>query len=248
LIFGLLQSHQKSSIGRRLSAIRSFLKYARLRKWVPRDIGLWIPSPKISRSLPRYLRIEEVRELLEIPKENNFRDLRDRALLELMYGAGLRVSELVGVKRRDLNLKDGWVRVMGKGRQERTVPFGSPAVQALRDYLDMLVGEEGRSDEKALFLNQRKGPLTVRGVRVILDRLVKLWGLKNSEKGGVRISPHALRHSFATHLLVAGADLRAIQEMLGHSRLSTTQRYTHVDTGALMKSYFEAHPLNRKES
>lgn len=238
----LHDTHERSSICRRLSAIRSFLKFLRSRGWIGRDVGVLVPTPKMKRGLPKFLKVEEAFELVEAPDLSSRLGRRDRALFEVLYGCGLRVSEAVGLNRSDVDLKEGWLRVMGKGSKERTVPFGPPARSALEAYLgdrtDLPSGD--RRKPEPLFVNYQGTRLTARSVARILNKhLVRIAAAKT-------LSPHGLRHSFATHLLAAGADLRTIQEMLGHSRLSTTQRYTHVDLGALMDEYREAHPLNKK--
>lgn len=231
----LYDSHEKTSICRRLSAIRSFLRYLRTQGKIARDIGALVPSPKVQRPLPKFLKVEEALELVQAPDSSTALGRRDRALFELMYGGGLRVSEAVGLDRADLDLKEGWARVLGKGSKERMVPLGAPALRALRDYL-----EQRESDSPALFVNFKGSRLSARSVaRILTKHLVRIAISKG-------ISPHGLRHSFATHLLAAGADLRTIQELLGHSRLSTTQRYTHVDLGELIDEYQGAHPLTRR--
>jgi len=229
---------ERSSVCRHLSAIRGFLKHARLRGWLARDIGTLVPTPRAPRTLPKFLKIEEVRDLIAAPDPSTDRGRRDRALFEVIYGAGLRVSEAVGLDVGDLDLGTGWVRVRGKGGKERQVPLGSPAVSAVREYL--AGGPEHPSEQGPLFRNPGRGRLTSRSVARILQR--HLTGLASTKS----LSPHGLRHSFATHLLAAGADLRTIQELLGHSRLSTTQRYTHVDLGTLLDEYREAHPLGNR--
>jgi integrase/recombinase XerC len=235
----LNDSLERSSVCRHLSAIRGFLKYSRQRGWLERDIGTLVPTPKTRRSLPKFFNVEEMLELIQAPDQANPLGRRDRALFEVMYGAGLRVSEAVGLDTADLDLENGWVRVMGKGSKERQVPLGAPALAAVREYLDH-PHPAGVDGIRALFTNFRGGRLTSRSVARILARhLVRLESAKS-------LSPHGLRHSFATHLLAAGADLRTIQELLGHSRLSTTQRYTHVDLGTLLDEYREAHPLGNK--
>lgn len=237
----LHSTHERSSIARRLSAIRSYLRYLRRSDRIERDIGALVPNPKMNRVLPRYLEEEEIQELLETPDTETPDGKRDKALLELMYASGLRVSETVGLNQGDLDLKGRWVKVLGKGAKERRVPFGPPAQSALQDYLASL-GADLLGRDRPLFVNSRGSRLGVRCVARILQRcLVKLASTQS-------LSPHGIRHSFATHLLTAGADLRSIQEMLGHSRLSTTQRYTHVDRGKLLDDYRAAHPLNRKRS
>lgn len=246
----LYDSHERTSISRRLSAIRSFLRFLRAEGWIDRDVGGLVPTPKSRRALPRFLKPDEMLTLLRAPGTDTFLGKRDRALLELIYGSGLRVSESVGLNVGHVDLRSEWVRVFGKGAKERAVPFGREAAAALNDYLIARRErfdreEDALSSDAPLFVNYRGSRLSARSVARILSRHLlvaasMIGGMPNL-KG--RISPHGLRHSFATHLLAAGADLRTIQEMLGHSRISTTQRYTHVDLGALMDEYREAHPL-----
>ncbi len=234
----LYQTHEKSSLCRRLSAIRSFLRYLKSQEWIGRDISILVPSPKTQRNLPQFLKVEEVLELIQAPDPLTRLGRRDRALFEVLYGSGLRVGEAVGLNIENVALKEGWVRVLGKGSKERMVPFGHPAREALESYLQDRGTLLSYSDP--LFVNFRGTRLSARSVaRILTKHLVRVESTKT-------LSPHGLRHSFATHLLAAGADLRTIQEMLGHVRLSTTQRYTHVDLGALMDEYNEAHPLNRR--
>lgn len=234
-ISALYDTHARSSLCRRLSGIRSFLRFLRRKKLVTRDIGILVPSPKAEKKLPRFMKIEEVRELIEAPDLSTKLGRRDRALFELLYASGLRVSECVALNLDDLDLERGWVKVMGKGSKERSVPFGDLACQALREYLGFR--EAPMPATAPLFVNYKGSRLTSRSVaRILAKHLVRVASSKS-------LSPHGLRHSFATHLLAAGADLRTIQELLGHSRLSTTQRYTHVDLGALLDEYRQAHPL-----
>lgn len=235
----LHDSHERSSLCRRLAAIRSFLRFLRKGGMINRDVGILVPSPKASRRLPRFLKVEEIRELIEAPDPATWLGLRDRALLEILYGAGLRVSEAMALDLGDLDLDAGWVRVMGKGARERRVPFGPSAALAVREYLE--ARRERLEPGPPLFVNFNGARLNGRSVARILSRhLVRIASSR-------MLSPHGLRHSFATHLLAAGADLRTIQELLGHARLSTTQRYTHVDLGVLMDDYRGAHPLNRRD-
>ena len=244
----LYNSHERSSLCRRLSAIRTFLKFLRAQGWVDRDIGVLVPSPKTSKKLPRFLKIEEIDALLGSPDLSKSLGRRDLAIFELMYGAGLRVSETVGLNVMDVDLKGGWAKVLGKGSKERNAPFGPPAREALQNYLSQReiflhpqVQREVTEGSEPLFTNYQGTRLTSRSVARILARhLVRIASAKT-------LSPHGLRHSFATHLLTAGADLRTIQELLGHARLSTTQRYTHVDLGELMDQYRNAHPLNHRK-
>lgn len=242
----LYDTHERSSLCRRLSAIRSFLRYARAEGWISRDVGGLVPTPKARRGLPQFLRIDEAAELVEAPDPATRLGRRDRALLELIYGSGLRVSEAVGLDVADLDLTEGWVSVLGKGSKERRVPVGAKAREALATWLGERAGGEwrggealggGNVDARALFVNFRGTRLSARSVaRILTKHLLRIA----SSKG---LSPHGLRHSFATHLLANGADLRTIQEMLGHAQLSTTQRYTHVDLGTLVEEYRGAHPL-----
>lgn len=235
----LYDSHEKTSLCRRLSAIRSFLKYLRSQKLITRDIGILVPTPKTKKSLPEFFKIEEMEELINAPDVSTVLGRRDRAIFEVIYGCGLRVSEAVGLNICDVSLEKGWLTVMGKGSKERSVPFGPPARQAIEAWLSDRPGVT-KSSSSPLFVNFRGGRLTSRSVaRLLAKHLVRIAASRS-------ISPHGLRHSFATHLLAAGADLRTIQELLGHARLSTTQRYTHVDLGALLDEYKEAHPLAKR--
>lgn len=237
----LNSTHARSSVCRRLSAIRGFLKHARTRDWIQREAASLVPTPKHVRPLPRFFSIEEMQELLEAPDPSTRIGCRDRALLECLYGAGLRVSEAVGLDWENIDLERGWVEVLGKGSKVRQAPLGRPAVDALQQFRSVWSSAEGESAcIGPVFRNLRGTRLTTRSVARLLARhLVRIASSKT-------LSPHGLRHSFATHLLAAGADLRTIQELLGHARLSTTQRYTHVDLGTLLDEYRGAHPLNSK--
>ncbi len=233
-----VEQHEKSSVCRRLSAIRSFLRYSRSQGWIDRDVGQLVPTPRFQKKLPRYLKIDEAKELVEAPDLTQVLGRRDRALLELIYGCGLRVSEAVGLNREGVDLIGGWVRVVGKGDRERRIPLGDAAKVALTS---MLEDRGGVAAADALFTNFKGSRLSSRSVaRIIVKHLLRIASSKS-------VSPHGLRHSFATHLLARGADLRVIQEMLGHAQLSTTQRYTHVDLPALMKEYSASHPLFGKK-
>jgi integrase/recombinase XerC len=230
-----IATHEKTSLCRKLSAIRSFLRFARTEGWLVRDIGALVPSPKTEKHLPEFLRIDEAKELIESPDLATRLGRRDRALFELIYGSGLRVSEAVGLEVKDLSLPEGWVRVLGKGSKERTIPITPDT----RDSIESMLSDRDRDSRTPLFMNFRGGRLTTRSVaRILAKHLVRIAASRS-------ISPHGLRHSFATHLLAAGADLRGIQELLGHAQLSTTQRYTHVDLGGLVDEYRAAHPLEK---
>ena len=234
---------EASTAARKLAAIRSFARYLRREGILEHDPGSLIASPRLARKIPAHLDIEEIGVLLDAPDVSTPLGRRDRAILELFYASGLRLSELVGTNLEDVNLSSRLVRVRGKGGKERIVPFNRTAAGSMRTYLPdrerllRSTGADGdRTAELALFVNYRGGRLSTRSV----GRLVRRYVLQSSTRLG--ISPHALRHSFATHLLERGADLRAIQELLGHSRVSTTQRYTHVNAAQLTALYRKTHP------
>ncbi|MGA1790155.1 MAG: site-specific tyrosine recombinase/integron integrase [bacterium] len=224
----------KASIARKISTLRSFFKYLITHDFVKMDPVRDISAPKFIRKIPNFLTIDEVVSLLNAPGSDHKLGLRDRAILELLYATGIRVSELVALDEGLVNYKEGIIRVMGKGKKERLVPFGSKAKEALEIYLDSK--SEGQVWQRPLFQNFRGGRLSTRSVH----RLVKKYAGKTALKKG--LSPHSIRHTFATHLLESGADLRVIQELLGHSSLSTTQRYTHVNLDRLISVYDKAHP------
>jgi integrase/recombinase XerC len=233
----LHKSHKKSSIGRKLAAIRAFFRYLLRLGRVAKNPAELVSTPKKEKRVPFHLTIDEVIALVEAPKGDDLIPLRDRVILETLYSCGIRVSELTGLDVLHLDLDGGLVRVLGKGNKERIVPLGSHARKAISAYL-LLRGNP--SADAPLLLNARGGRLTSRSVGRIIDRyILKLATVK-------KISPHTLRHTFATHLLEGGADLRAIQELLGHASLSTTQKYTHVSIDRLMEVYDKAHPKARK--
>jgi integrase/recombinase XerC len=227
---------KKSSIARKVSALRSFYKFLMREQLVSSNPAKMVSTPKTEKPLPTALTVDEAFRLVESPMKDE--RLRDCAILELLYSSGVRVGELVALNLNGLDMDLGIVKVMGKGRKERIVPIGSKAIGALKAYLD----ERGNvEDEEPLFVNLRGGRLTARSI----GRLVK----KYTKRSGIfrKVSPHSLRHTFATHLLDAGADIREIQEMLGHASLSTTQRYTHLSVGKLMEVYDKAHPRTFKK-
>ena len=245
------RGNTRGSAARKLAAIRTFGRYLRREGIVDGDPAALVGTPKREHRLPAHLGEGEMSKLMEMPDVSTPLGRRDRAILELFYASGLRLSELVGLNLEDLNLSGRMVRVLGKGGKERIVPFNKSAESAIRAWLSDL-GQWGqtlvalyrtRRDQtpprkrgQALFVNYQGGRLSTRSV----DRLVRKYVASCSTRFG--ISPHALRHSFATHLLERGADLRAIQELLGHARLSTTQRYTHVNAAQLLETYRKAHP------
>jgi len=227
------KSARKSSIGRKLAAIRTFFRYLLRRGAIAKNPAELIATPKKEQRLPFHLDIDQVTTLVEAPVDGEKHALRDRAILELLYSSGLRVSELTGLAISDLDLSGGMVRVMGKGGKERIVPVGSRAIEAIREYLALRADQAGSGP---LFLNTRGDRINRRSVARIVDaHVLRIAAFK-------RISPHILRHTFATHMLEGGADLRAIQELLGHASLSTTQKYTHVGIDRLMEVYDKAHP------
>ena len=244
----LHRRNKKSSIARKISTLRSFFKYLVREQLATSNPAKSVSTPKVEKPLPTTLTVDEAFRLMETqknPSEKSISDtaknkrLRDGAILELLYSSGLRVGELVGLNLNRLDLDLAIVKVMGKGRKERIVPVGKKAVEALRAYLE----ERGVLNlEDPLFVNARGGRLTARSV----GRLVK----KYTKSSGIfrKVSPHSLRHTFATHLLDAGADIREIQEMLGHASLSTTQRYIHLSMGKLMEVYDKAHPRSFKNA
>jgi len=256
---------EKSSIARKLAAMRSFFKYCVREGVLKENPARLVPTPKLPKRIPAVLSAEEMsgfldqlagartpsRKRLRVPTENNaiarLEDsvllCRDRAILELLYAAGLRVSELTGLNLTDVDEKDRVVRVLGKGRKERVVPYGAKAAEAMRLYwpireklLNENQGKRKKPEDQAVFLNYRGRRLTTRSVARLVKKYVKLVNINWD------LHPHSLRHAFATHLLADGADLRAIQELLGHSSLSTTQKYTHATPQQLMRIYDKAHP------
>ena len=226
----------RATVARKVSAVRAFFRYLRREGLVESDPAALVVAPKREQKVPAHLSVDEMSQLLEAPDASTPLGRRDRAILELFYASGIRLSELVALDLEDVDVSGRMVRVMGKGRKERIVPFNQKASAALRAWLkDRLALTQG----DALFVNARGGRLTGRSVQRLLARYVRSCSTRFG------ISPHALRHSFATHLLQAGADLRAIQELLGHVRLSTTQRYTHVNVAQLLEVYRKAHPRAR---
>jgi integrase/recombinase XerC len=232
-----------ASLGRKLSTLRSFYRFLVRERLAPGNPARTVASPRKPKRLPQVLPEEEAAALVEAPQRTGGPlALRDRAFLELLYASGLRVSELTGLDVSHVDLAERLVRVLGKRRKERIVPFGSSAAEALRRYLDAgrpALAARSRAGRGALFLNARGGRLSTRSVARRIARWVRVAGLPR------HVHPHVLRHSFATHLLGNGADLRGIQELLGHASLSTTQRYTHLDWKRLAEVYDRSHPRAR---
>jgi integrase/recombinase XerC len=232
----------KNSIARKLSAIRSFFRYLVREEIIAKNPIEQVSSPKLDKRLPSFLTKEEMEKLLGAPDFSTPLGQRDRALLELLYASGLRVSELVGLTPEQVDLNSNEIRVWGKGSKERMVLMGQPAAEALKSYLkEGRARLRGEKKTKALFLDRYGQRLTERSVQRLLNQYAKKAGI------GKRVHPHMLRHTFATHLLDGGADLRVVQELLGHARLTSTQIYTHVTKGQARKVYLAAHPLAREK-
>ena len=229
------QGQSRASVSRKLSALRAFSRFLRREGWIEGDPAALAVSPRREQKIPSHLTVDEMSRLLEMPDAADPLGCRDRAILELFYASGLRLSELVGLDVADVNVSGRMVRVFGKGAKERLVPFNGTTAESLRAWLKTRY-EMRREEAEPLFVNFRGSRLSGRSVQ----RLVARYVAACSSRFG--ISPHALRHSFATHLLERGADLRAIQELLGHVQLSTTQRYTHVNAAQLLDVYRKAHP------
>ncbi|MDD5669880.1 MAG: tyrosine recombinase XerC [Candidatus Omnitrophica bacterium] len=219
------------SISRHISSIRTFFKFLTREGYIKVNPVVGVSSPKQEKHLPSFMTEPEVVRLLETASGIDERSLRDRAILELFYSTGMRISELAGLKVSDIDFISGIIKVLGKGRKERIVPVGETALVSIRKYL-----ERRKKESDVLFLNKNKTRMTDRGIRGSVDKYLRAAGLKHG------ISVHTLRHSFATHLLDRGADLRSVQELLGHSNLSTTQIYTHLTTERLRSVYNKAHP------
>jgi integrase/recombinase XerC len=245
------RKNKKSSAGRKLAAVRSFLKYLSAQGAIASNPAKLVASPRQEKHLPDYLAIDAVTQLVEAPDTQTIIGKRDRAILELLYASGVRVGELVGLDVGDMDLQEGLLRVLGKGAKERIVPFGQKAAESLRAYLGARLQildncrraapDAGTQPAlEAVFLNARGGRLTTRSVGNIVDRYIARLAQR------LKVHPHTLRHTFATHMLDAGADLRSIQELLGHESLSTTQKYTHVSTEQLVRVYRAAHPRAKK--
>ena len=256
------QGQSRASVSRKLSALRTFMRFLKREGWIEIDPAALAVSPKREQKVPAHLSVDEMSVLLDAPDTSEPLGRRDRAILELFYASGLRLSELVGLDLDDMNLNARMVRVLGKGSKERLVPFNVTAATALRTWLKdraslrsalearpkaagltpQARGTRHKAPSEPLFVNSRGGRLTGRSVQRIVARYVASCSTRFG------ISPHALRHSFATHLLERGADLRAIQELLGHVQLSTTQRYTHVNAAQLLEVYRKAHPRAKRDT
>ena len=234
----LAKACSKSSVGRKLAALKSFFRYLLKEQRIARDPLSFFSGPKQGKPLPAFLSVDEIFHLLGSVKGMNSSEVRDRAVLEVFYSTGIRVSELVGLNWNDIDFELGIIRVVGKGSKERIVPIGEIALKVLRDCNAEQERKLKRSikGERPVFLNRRGSRITTRSIARIVEKHLKATGILT------RVGPHGLRHTFATHLLNSGADLRVIQELLGHASLSTTQRYTHVNLDQLTAVYDRAHP------
>jgi integrase/recombinase XerC len=230
----LYGKNKKASISRKLASVRTFFEFLIRDGKLKSNCAKLVPTPRGEKRLPTFLTVDEVVKLVETPGSDNVYESRDRAILELLYSCGLRVSELVGINLNELDLNSMSVKVLGKGNKERMVPIGSKASTAIKTYLPQRLDLKPKDDY--LFVNSRGGRLSTRSIDRIIKKYAAISGIPKN------ISPHVLRHTFATHLLGGGADLRAIQEMLGHKSLSTTQRYTHTSIEKLMEIYDKTHP------
>ncbi len=232
-----------ATMRRKLSTLSSFFRFLCREGYLKNNVARSVPSPRTQNKLPSYFSVDDIFRLLELPKGEDFLSVRDRTLLELFYSCGLRISELVALTLEDINLDSRMVKVLGKGGKERLLPMGRQCVEALKIYLEIRADKirNPGSGADRLFLNYRGAGISVRGVRKVVEKYIK----QGNFPGGV--SPHSIRHSFATHLLDGGADLRSIQELLGHSSLSTTQKYTHLTLDRLSETYDKAHPRAKEK-
>lgn len=233
--------YQNKSISRMLSSIRSFYNYLEEVKVINNNIFLSIRNPKVSKKLPNYLSIVEIENILDSMKEDNNKDIRDKCLFELMYSTGLRVSEVSNIKIKDIDLKEKSIRVLGKGSKERIVYFGDVCLNYIDKYLNIRNEFIKNSDIEYLFINDNGEKLSRQSIEYIINKIMKKSLINH------KMSPHTLRHTYATHLLDNGADLRSVQELLGHDNLNTTEVYTHVSKEYLRSEYLKYHPNNKRQ-
>jgi integrase/recombinase XerC len=239
---GLFKKYKKTTIARKLSAIRTFFFFLEKNKISEGNPAAEISAPKQGTYIPEYLNIDDMFMLLDSPEPETPSDMRNQAILELLYSCGIRVSELTGLNLSDIDFKERLIRVIGKGNKERIVPIGKKALHVVERYIEQTesvrkkIVNAGKQRSTPLFLNKNGGRLTSRSVSTIVKGFVREYNLVNN------FTPHSIRHTFATHLLDSGADLRSVQELLGHASLSTTQKYTHVSLDKLMEVYDRAHP------
>lgn len=245
MFLGELNRHglKKTSIARKLATLKSFYRFLKRQHLIEKNPASLVSSPKTDKPLPKFLTLQEISKLFEVIQTDGVLGIRDRVIVELFYATGMRITELVSIRMKQLDLDNQIIRILGKGKKERIVPFGGPAKNWLRKYMKArraFLTEKGNLAEEHLFVNKDGKGITTRGVRGIVDRFLYLA----CDRHG--LSPHALRHTFATHMLDNGADLRAIQELLGHASLSTTERYTHITHDRLLRIYRKAHPGEKK--
>lgn len=221
----------KRTVSRKISTLKSFFKFMVREAEIKNNPANSLIYPRLDKNLPVFLTEEQVVKILNLPKDDSLLNLRDKSILEVLYSTGARVSELANLKITDVDLISAIIKVMGKGRKERLLPLGEPAVLSLKKYLDKRIDKN-----PSLFLNKNNGSLTDRGIRLVVDKYMRQAAMN------LKVSPHTFRHSFATHLLNRGADLRSVQELLGHSSIATTQVYTHLTIDTLKKVYDKAHP------
>ncbi|MEA2004998.1 MAG: tyrosine recombinase XerC [Acidobacteriota bacterium] len=231
------KQNKKSTVARKLAAIRSFFQFCLRKKILDDNPAKVVSTPKQEKHMPSFMSEDEMSIFLDLPQSKKPLDLRDKAILELLYATGIRVSELVGIDLEDVNFQEKLIRVKGKGKKERLVPFGKKAEESMRVYFQSrYIIHDGEIDQEALFLNYKGQRITSRSIERVVDKYIQRSALHR------KISPHSLRHSFASHLLSRGADLRVIQELLGHESLATTQKYTHLDLKKLLEVYKKSHP------
>lgn len=233
------KGYKRTTLARKIISLRSFLAYLLRNDKIKEDLSIYLITPKIERRLPNFLSQEEIERLLSLISLEKSLEIRDRAIIETLYATGIRVGELVKIKDKDINWELGEIKVLGKRSKERIVVLGEETLKILRFYYERIRSKLLKTDTNILFLNAKGKPLSDRGVRLIISKYSKILKRK--------FSPHTLRHTFATHLLEGGADLRSVQELLGHVRISTTQIYTHITKEQIQKIYFSSHPRGRKE-
>lgn len=233
------KGYKRTTLARKIISLRSFLTYLLRNDKIKEDLSIYLITPKIERRLPNFLSQEEIESLLSLISLEKSLEIRDRAIIETLYATGIRVGELVKIKDKDINWELGEIKVLGKRSKERIVVLGEETLKILRFYYERVRSKLLKTDTNILFLNAKGKPLSDRGVRLIISKYSKILKRK--------FSPHTLRHTFATHLLEGGADLRSVQELLGHVRISTTQIYTHITKEQIQKIYFSSHPRGRKE-
>lgn len=236
----LYSKYTPRSISRKISAIRTFFKFLTREGYIKRNHANFIGNPKIPQYLPSFLEEDEILRILNLPDPTTPLGRRNQAILESLYAGGFRVSELVTLNLEDLDLKRGLIRCFGKGNKERIVPIGEYAKESLGKYLEIRTYFRPKENEKALFLNRKGKRISRQGVWLLINKYKKILNLPK------KVSPHTFRHSFATHLLSRGADIRVVQELLGHSNISSTQIYTHITSNRLHEIYKKSHPLSRK--